>query len=378
MNARERFLATAAFDRGVRPLYWECAFWSETVPRWHDEGLPEASDGPSLPPNYGIPLSVEQHFGFDPYYFVVPIEMRHLAPAFAEEILEDHSDWILRRNGNGAIEKAPKGHTGMRSIVRGAIQTRQDWERIRDERIRPTLDGRVPADFDEVVNCAAQSARPIRALCCEHWLNLCELFGTQNLLCLLLDDPSWVKEMLGYLTEFFIAIAEQVLSRIVPDLTIIGGDFCYKMGPLISPAAFREFLVPEFRKITDVLKAYGVPVIMMHTDGDCRSLLPLFVEAGANGVHPFEVTNGQNIVEVRDAFPDLLIFGGIDKKAVAAGKAAIDAELDGKLPVMLKHGGYYPYLDHAVDPTISLANFTYYRHRLREIVEREFGAEGAI
>ena len=253
----------------------------------------------------------------------------------------------------------------MRAIVRGAIRTRQDWERIRDERIRPTLDGRVPADFDEVVNRAAQSARPIRALCCEHWLNLCELFGTQNLLCLLLDDPAWVKEVLGYLSEFFIAIAEQVLSRIVPDLTIIGGDFCYKTGPLMSPAAFREFLVPEFRKITDVLKAYGVPVIMIHTDGDCRPLLPLFVEAGANGVHPFEVTNGQDIVEVRDAFPDMLIFGGID------------AELDDKLPVMLKHGGYCPYLDHAVDPTISLANFTYYRHRLREIVEREFGAEGA-
>ena len=166
--------------------------------------------------------------------------------------------------------------------------------------------------------------------------------------------------------------------RDIPDFPKPGILFRDITPLLASPAAFREFLVPEFRKITDVLKAYGVPVIMMHTDGDCRSLLPLFVEAGANGVHPFEVTNGQNIVEVRDAFPDLLIFGGIDKKAVAAGKAAIDAELDGKLPVMLKHGGYYPYLDHAVDPTISLANFTYYRHRLREIVEREFGAEGAI
>jgi hypothetical protein len=38
---------------------------------------------------------------------------------------------------------------------------------------------------------------------------------------------------------------------------------------------------------------------------------------------------------------------------------------------MLKHGGYYPYLDHAVDPEISFDNFVYYRSKLREIVGRE-------
>jgi len=373
MNARERFLATASFERLDRPLYWECAFWPETVPRWLGEGLPDLDEDPdpSVPPNYGIPLSVEKYFDFDPYYLDIPIQTRGLAPPFEVEVLEEHGDWVLRRNGNGAVERAPKGHTGMRSIVQGAIKTREDWERIKEERIRPVLDGRVSGKFDDLIGQCAQSTRPVRGIQCEHWLNLNELFGPQALLCLLVDDPAWVKDMLGYLTEFFIALAEQVLSRGVPDLAILGGDFCYKSGPLMSPQAFAEFLVPEFRKVADVLRSYGVPVIMMHTDGDCRPLLPLFIEAGANGVHPFEVTNGQTIVEVREAYPDLIIFGGIDKKAIASGKEAIDRELESKLPFMLKRGGYFPYLDHAVDPAISFDNFVYYRGKLREIVERE-------
>ena len=373
MNARERFLAVASFEPVDRPLYWECAFWSETVPRWREEGLPDASEEAeqSRPRSYHIPVAVEEYFGFDPHYLEIPVAMRNLVPPFEEEILEDHGDWVLRRNGNGSIEKAPKGHTGMRAIVEGAVKTREDWERIKEERIRPVLEGRVPDYFDDLLGECTESTRPVRSLQCEHWLNLCELFGPQKLLCLLLDDPAWVKDMLSYLSEFFIGIAEQVLSRVVPDVAIIGGDFCYKTGPLMSPAAFAEFLVPEFRKVTDLLRAYGVRVIMMHTDGDCRPLIPLFVEAGANGVHPFEVTNGQTIVEVREAYPDLIIFGGIDKKAIAAGQAAIDRELESKLPFMLKRGGYYPYLDHAVDPAISFENFVYYRRKLKEIVERE-------
>jgi hypothetical protein len=139
----------------------------------------------------------------------------------------------------------------------------------------------------------------------------------------------------------------------------------------MSPEAFAEFLLPEFRRVADVLRAYGVPVIGMHTDGDFRELLPMFIEAGVNAVHPCEVTNGQTITAIRAAYPDLLIFGGLDKKAIAAGKEAIDHELESKLPVMLEYGGYFPYLDHAVDPAIPFSNFVYYRQKLKEIVERQ-------
>ena len=74
--------------------------------------------------------------------------------------------------------------------------------------------------------------------------------------------------------------------------------------------------------------------------------------------------------EVREAFHKLGILGGIDKRALAKGKEAIDEELEKKVPFMLKSDGYIPTIDHLVSPDISFDDFKYYREKLREIVEK--------
>jgi hypothetical protein len=141
------------------------------------------------------------------------------------------------------------------------------------------------------------------------------------MLTLMADDPAWLKEMLSDLSTMILSLTEELLRRIVPDLCWLGGDFCYKGGPLMSPAAFREFLFPEFRKVA----------------------------------------------EVREAFPRFHIFGGLDKKAVAKGRAAIDDELERKVPRLVRRGGWVPYIDHAVPPDIGWDDFVYYRRRLAEL-----------
>ena len=109
---------------------------------------------------------------------------------------------------------------------------------------------------------------------------------------------------------------------------------------------------------------------MVDTDGMCMPLIPGFVEGGVAGLYPFECQAGMNIVEVRKRFPQLLISGGLDKTKVAAGREAIDAELESKLPCMLQQGGYIPFCDHLVPPDVPWENFTYYRERVREYVAR--------
>ncbi|MCJ7736350.1 MAG: hypothetical protein MUQ10_03415, partial [Anaerolineae bacterium] len=96
-------------------------------------------------------------------------------------------------------------------------------------------------------------------------------------------------------------------------------------------------------------------------------LIPLFIECGITGMLPFEVQAGMDIVEVRKQYPQLQIYGGIDKNLVAQGKDAIDRELERKMPTLLKQGGYVPFVDHIVHPDISWENFVYYRRRVREL-----------
>ena len=70
---------------------------------------------------------------------------------------------------------------------------------------------------------------------------------------------------------------------------------------------------------------------------------------------------------VREAFPRLRIIGGIDKRALARGRPAIDDELNRRLPGLFRAGGYLPTLDHHVPPEVSYDNFRYYLSRCREL-----------
>jgi uroporphyrinogen decarboxylase len=92
------------------------------------------------------------------------------------------------------------------------------------------------------------------------------------------------------------------------------------------------------------------------------------LEGGVTGLTPFEVQAGNDIVSVREKYPRLQILGGIDKMKIAQGKAAIDEELNAKIPFMLKRGGYIPHVDHHAHPGISWENFKYYRNLLNEMI----------
>jgi len=82
---------------------------------------------------------------------------------------------------------------------------------------------------------------------------------------------------------------------------------------------------------------------------------------------PFEVAAGQDVRQVREQYPRLRILGGIDKRALALGREAIDAELGAKLPPMFAQGGYLPSVDHHIPPDVSLEAFGYYVERIREL-----------
>ena len=347
-----------AFEPVDRIPLVECAYWPETLERWYAEGLPRES---------GTLEDVNRDVGLDHYGEHMGLQTRDLDPPFEEEILEEHEGWVLRRNINGTIEQQRTDGTSMRCIVQGVVQTRSDWEEIKRERLRPDLAARVPDDWEAKLLRWRTRDYPLHGMLSEPWLSLVELLGAEQLLTQLCADPGWVHEMFDFRGDFFVALSEQLLAQIVPEICWIGGDFCCTSGPLMSPAMFGEFFVPTFKRITSVYRSHGVPVILVHTDGDFRPLADLFRESGAMGVHPCEVTNGQNVADLRRDFPDMAFVGGVDKREIAKGRDAIDRELAKRMPVALESGGYIPHIDHSVPPDISLDDFRYYRSRLAEM-----------
>jgi uroporphyrinogen decarboxylase len=388
MNVRERFCAIMDFEPIDRTLLWEIGYWAGTVRRWYGEGLPcrhglpeslpdgqvaraeaYASDATEEGKNFRRALDVHEYIGLDDGMQRIPVN-NYFYPKFEPQMLEDHGEWVVARDENGMIIRERKDRTTVPVFVDGPVHNWQEWEELKAERLQPTLAGRLPANWADLVNVYRGREYPLVAATNQgfYWV-VRNLLGDERVLYAFHDDPALIRDMMNYLCDFLIAIYDQVLDDVEADAAIVNEDVCYKNGPLISPEMVREFMLPNYQKLTACFRDHGVKTVILDTDGDCWKLIPIFIEGGITGMWPFEANAGMNVVEVRDAFPTLQIMGGIDKVQLASGREAIERELQAKLvPPMLGHGGYVPMVDHAVPPDVSLADFSYYRQRLAELV----------
>jgi hypothetical protein len=371
VNARERFLALMDFAPVDRTLMWEFGYWSATVRRWYTEGLPCCA---GVPQSLGdgqttVGEDVRDFFGMDPHMQEMPINV-YLSPPFEEQVLEDHGDWILTLDTRGVVSRQRKDRVGIPHFVRGPVANRDDWEQIKAERLSPTLEGRLPEDWPQGREALRRRDYPLCIGGDVGFFGMPRyLMGVEPLLLAYYDQPDLIRDIVSYLADFYVALFDQVLNQVDADFALFWEDMAYKTGPLISPAMFREFMLPAYQKVTALLRDHGIRHIIVDTDGNCWSLIPLFVEGGITGMYPFEANAGMDVVEVRKAFPRLQIVGGIDKMQLIAGPAAIDAELDYKIPPLLRAGGYVPTVDHNVPPDVSWDNFVYYRRRLNDIIK---------
>jgi uroporphyrinogen decarboxylase len=86
-----------------------------------------------------------------------------------------------------------------------------------------------------------------------------------------------------------------------------------------------------------------------------------------DAMSPFEVASGCDVVQVGRDYPDLAIFGGMDKREMAKGRVAIDAMVERVLPAMRERGGYIPTCDHGVPEEVSYEDYLHYRQRCVEL-----------
>lgn len=385
MNTRERFLATLQFEPVDRPLNWEFGYWGGAIERWYQEGLPKQTGFPrplgqgetiAGPGAYwgSPPLSairerdVSSCCGFDAAYQGVPVE-NWVFPPFEEETLAEEGDMVVVRDKQGITLRRRRDDASRPEFLSWPVATREDWERLKEERFQLRLPDRLPSNWAALVEEYSVRDYPLAlgGAPTGYFGSLRYLMGEIRLLTAYYDAPDLLHDIANFLTDFWIELYGHVLQEVEVDTVEIWEDMCYKAGPLISPRAFQEFMSPYYRRLIGFLRENGVRHFIVDTDGDCSQLIPLFMQVGVTGLYPFEVQAGMDIRRVRQQYPRLQMLGGLDKTRIAAGEPAIDEELQGKVPYMLKKGGYIPYVDHLVPPDISWTNFMYYRERLAKL-----------
>ncbi len=387
MNSRERFRAVMNFEPCDRTLLWEFGYWAGALQRWYEEGLPKkhgipeqfqggedvAAELMAWPWLIDDPMprdkDVHDYFGLDSGLY--RITAAYIAyPRFEWTELEDLGETIIVQDENGVKKRIRKDRSSVPEFISWPISNRDDFERLKAERLQPRVDERLPENWGQMVEDFRDRDYPISMGGGHMGLygTPRDLIGEEKLLVMYYDDPQLIHDLLDHLADLWIAIFDRILKDVEVDCALLWEDMSYKSGPMISPHMVKEFMVPAYKKVTSFLRDNGVDVILLDTDGDCWKLIPLFLEAGITGLYPFEVQAGMDVVEVRKVFPRLQILGGLDKRNLALDKNTVEEELSYKLPFMLERGGYVPAADHLVTPEATWENFSYYRRRIEELV----------
>ncbi len=383
MNTRERFIAIMNFEKPDRNLFWEMGYWSDTLERWYSEGLTPRTLDPR-PPGEGIrgdhsphdPFSttrvrdqdVHTALGFDQGMICLPVNSGP-APLFENKVFEETERYVITQDEYGVKKKLNKVQAATPEFIGWPIETREDFERLKAERFQPILEQRIPEQWPRLIQEYQHRNYPLAlgGYPFGFYGFLRYLMGEQRLLVNFYDDPQLVKDIMSFLADFWINLWNQVLDVITPDCANFWEDMAFRSGPLISPAMFREFMTPCYQRVTGFLKDRGVKIILVDSDGNLEALIPLFLEAGLTGIFPIEIQAGNDLVAIRNQYPQVQILGGIDKIKIAQGPDAIEEEL-ANIPQLLRSGGYVPHIDHLVHPGISWDDFRLYRQKLKQII----------
>ena len=290
-----------------------------------------------------------------------------MRPGFEYKILEDKGDHMIVLDGSGVICEVFKEDASIPHYIKFPIETREDWETFKRERLNPDDPERIGDNLKQVVDDAHANGKPVRFSAGSLYGWLRNWMGVENLSIALLTEKAWVEEMMEHLTQLTLHIIDKALPGLDIDCAWWWEDMCYNHGPLCSPALFNELMVPRYKRITDALKQYGIDVNVLDCDGNIHELVPGWLRGGINCMFPLESAH-TDAVKIREEYgDDVLLIGAVDKMQLMKGKDAIDREIE-RLAPLVERGGFIPTVDHRVPPDVTMENYLYYLDKKQEIL----------
>lgn len=377
MNDLERFVACMEY-RGAdsRPNH-ELGVWAQTRERW----TREASDAVK---GFGWDwFCAEPELGLDVREYI-PVNYSFIPP-FEKQVLEETGEYEIFRDSLGILRKALKtgaiggARMSMDQYLEHPVREPADFAGIR-RRLAAGIPERYPKDLEHRVdrwakrqhvlvlgrNCAANGF---------YW-RAREFLGTENLSYAWYDYPDLMHEMMEFFADFIIETSRPVLQRVHVDYFSLNEDMAMKGGPLLSPETFRTFILPHLKRLVSFFRSHGTRYIQVDSDGDPTVLIPLLLEAGVDTIWPIERASDVSPQAYRRRFGrNLRLIGGVDKRVLARGPAAIRTHLREFIP-LIEEGGFIPTVDHTVPPDVSWDNFRYYMEAKRSLLRGDFGCLG--
>ncbi len=370
---------------GVEIPVVEFGYWAGTIRRWSNEGLnivspvPEdISDGIAIMANRNIyadmekagDLNVGPVFGLDQYLTKFPVDY---SPGFEKEVIDETETHIIYKDSYGVTNKNDINITSLPMEIAHPVKDWDSWNEYKQYYSPDSIEDKLPPDWTGLAKRLKDRDFPIRLGGTNGgFLGFPRaIMGITTYMMTMHDDPALIHDICETFLNFLISYYGRIVEDIDIDCLLIWEDMAGKGGSLISPAHYKEFLTPRYKKMVSFAKEAGIDIILTDSDGYVEDLLPLILETGVTGLYPFERAAGNDMLRIRKNYPDFQLIGGIDKRVLFEGstKEKIDQEL-AIVEEMLGKGRYIPHIDHFVSQDCTWENFSYYRNRLNEIINR--------
>lgn len=145
--------------------------------------------------------------------------------------------------------------------------------------------------------------------------NVMDLFGMENYFCAMYEKPEIVQAVTDRIATFYYEANDRYFSEVGDEIDgfFFGNDFGTQLDLMCSPELFDQFIMPWFRKFTDLGHAHGKQVIL-HSCGAISRVVDRLIDSGVNCLHPLQaLAAGMDAESLAARFKGRIAFsGGID------------------------------------------------------------------
>lgn len=372
MNFRENVMAVLNYEKFDRFPIVSFGYWVETLQKWEVEGHithQEMVGYASYGDNSDADRSIMKKLGFDFNWNSCVGFHYGLNPSFSRSVLEEKADGsLITRDEQGLIVLVKPGVVSIPAEIGTSMTGREAWEELYLPKLQWSTD-RIPSEYLKSFISDTDREIPVGLNCGSLIGYMRNLLGVEQLSYLIADDPELYAEIVDTIAHLCYTGVKQILeSGAKFDYAHFWEDICFKNGPLVSPYVFEDYIAPHYKKITDLLREYGIRIVSVDCDGKIDALLPIWLENGVNTMFPIEVGTWEaSISPWRQKYgKELRGVGGMNKTLFSYDKKAIDNEIE-RLKPLIALGGYIPCPDHRIAPDAKFELVQYYCEKMREL-----------
>jgi len=130
-----------------------------------------------------------------------------------------------------------------------------------------------------------------------------------------MEYPDEMHDLIKYLTDWELELAEGICSNLHPDALFHHDDFGSEQNSFLRPSVFEDFFLEAYQQIYGYYHSHGVEFVIHHSDSYCANIVPIMIDMGIDVWQGCMHSN--NVPELIKQYGGKMTFmGEIDNKQV--------------------------------------------------------------